>query len=58
LIGEKKDNTISNIQTIKDILLEEKDDEEAWRCILPMGTVIRYKDNGDAQVNQSKYLII
>jgi len=54
MIDEKKDNRISNIQSIKDILLQEKGDTEAWRCILPTGTIIRYKDNGDAQVNHAK----
>jgi hypothetical protein len=50
MIDEKKGNRISNIQSIKDILLQEKGNTEAWRCILPTGTVIRYKDNGDAQI--------
>jgi hypothetical protein len=55
IVDEKKDSTISNIQTIKDVLIQEKGDTEAWRCILPTGTIIRYKDNGDAQVSNSKY---
>jgi hypothetical protein len=46
----KKELTTSNIQTIRNILLQEKGDLEAWRCILPSGTVIRYMNNGDAQV--------
>ena len=42
---------ISNTQTIREIILKEKGDIEAWRCVLPSGTVVRYKQNGDAQVN-------
>lgn len=38
-------------RTMRDFLLKEKGDLESWRCILPSGTVVRYKNNGDAQVN-------
>lgn len=40
-----------NKQTMRDFLLIEKGELESWRCILPTGTVIRYKNNGNAQVN-------
>lgn len=40
-----------NKQTMRDLLLKEKGDLESWRCILPSGTVVRYRNNGDAQVN-------
>ena len=46
----KKELTTSNVQTIRNILLQEKGDLEAWRCILPSGTVVRYMNNGNAQV--------
>lgn len=39
-----------NKQTMRDFLLKEKGDLESWRCILPSGTVVRYRNNGDAQV--------
>ena len=47
---EEKELLICNTQTIRDILMKEKGDLEAWRCVLPSGTVVRYKQNGDAQV--------
>lgn len=47
---EAKELPISNTQTIRDILLKEKGDVELWRSVLPSGTVIRYKENGGAQV--------
>jgi hypothetical protein len=47
---EGKELPISNTQTIRDILLKEKGDVELWRSVLPSGTVIRYKENGGAQV--------
>lgn len=40
-----------NKQTMRDFVLKEKGDLESWRCILPSGTVVRYRNNGDAQVN-------
>lgn len=40
-----------NKQTIRDLLCIEKGELESWRCILPTGTVIRYRHNGNAQVN-------
>jgi len=40
-----------NKQTMRDLLLKEKGDLESWRCILPSGTVVRYRNNGNAQVN-------
>ncbi|KAH8944050.1 hypothetical protein BDL97_13G088400 [Sphagnum fallax] len=47
---EAKELPISNTQTIRDILLKEKGDVELWRSVLPSGTVIRYKENGGAQI--------
>lgn len=51
VVGEDETELlICNTQTIRDILMKEKGDLEAWRCVLPSGTVVRYKQNGDAQV--------
>ena len=38
-------------RTMRDFLLIEKGELESWRCILPTGSVVRYKNNGNAQVN-------
>lgn len=40
----------SYVETIKDVLLLEKGDVEDWRCVLPLGTVVCYKNNKNIQV--------
>nr|XP_024388406.1 uncharacterized protein LOC112288459 isoform X1 [Physcomitrium patens] len=40
----------SYVETIKDVLLLEKGDVEDWRCVLPLGTVVCYKNNKNIQI--------
>lgn len=37
--------------TMRELVFREKGELESWRCILPSGTIVRYRNNGDAQVH-------
>ncbi|XP_073389288.1 uncharacterized protein [Physcomitrium patens] len=47
--GAKSEEPVEK-RIFRDLLVQEKGEQESWRCILPTGAVVRYRNNGDAQV--------
>lgn len=50
-INLRADDNSNNLLSTSTILQKERGEEEFWRCVLPSGTVVRYRENEDLQVS-------